>query len=93
MAVVPSGDVSSKIDTALAIAPFVVIPANQLEEAAAHLYARAGVEDTRSAVMDEVTRNDFILGVAKDILEVSLARLLHRGADLFVGSFFYRSYR
>src|SRR4029453_2682379 len=89
MPVVLSGYVTSKIDAAFAIAPLVVIPANQLEEAAAHLYARAGVEDARAAVMDEISRNDFIFGITKDTFEVSLACLFHGGADFLVGRFFH----
>src|SRR5438128_1852461 len=44
--VLPLADhVAQQIDAAMGVAPLVVVPAHQLEEAAVQLDARAGVED------------------------------------------------
>ena len=39
--------VTQQIDAAVGVAPFVVVPADQLEEAVVQLDAAAGVEDAR----------------------------------------------
>ena len=90
MAVVSPGDVANEIDAAVAVAPLVVVPAHQLEEAAVQLDAAAGVEDARVRVVDEVGRDDLVVGVGQDALQVRLARLLHRGADLLVARRLHR---
>src|SRR6266545_8303074 len=46
--------VAQQIDTAVRVAPLVVVPANELEEATVQLDARAGVEDARVLIVDEV---------------------------------------
>src|SRR4030095_8831446 len=93
MAVLPPGDVANEIDTAQAVAPLVVVPANQFEEALVYADAGASVEDTRMAVVNEISRDNFVIGISEDAFEVSLARLLHGGADFLVGSLFHRAHR
>ena len=45
--------VLQQVHAAVAVAPLVVVPADQLEEPAVQLDAAAGVEDTRRRVVDE----------------------------------------
>ena len=79
-----ANDLLQEIDGAVAVAPLVVIPTDQLEEALVKLDAAAGVEDRRVRVVDEV-RGDHLVGrVGEDALEISLAGVLHRGADFLV---------
>ena len=77
-----------EIDAAVAVAPLVVVPADQLEEPLVQADARARVEDAGGWAVDEVGRDHFILGVFQDVLEVGLGGLFHGGADLLVGGFF-----
>src|SRR5262249_45834583 len=76
--------VLQQVDAAVGVAPFVVVPRDELEEPAVQLDPAAGVEDARSRVVDEVGGNHVVVGVLQDALEVRLGGPLHRGADLLV---------
>src|SRR5205814_5548992 len=67
---------------AAGVAPLVVVPADELEEVLVELDAAAGVEDRGAAVVDEVARDDLVLGVAHDVFQIGLGGLLHRALDL-----------
>ena len=64
------------------IAPLVVIPRDDLHERVGQRDAGLGVEDGGVRIADEVGRDDHILRVIEDALELALGGLLHRGADL-----------
>src|SRR5690242_13903387 len=76
--------VAQQIDAAVGVAPFVVVPANELEEAIIQLDSRAGVEDAGVLVVDEVAGHDLIARVSEYVLQVRLARFFHGGADFLV---------
>src|ERR1051325_152836 len=63
-----------QIGHAAAVAPFVVVPAHELEEPFVQLDAGTLVEDRRRLAMDEVRAHDFILRVIENALQVRLAR-------------------
>ena len=83
-------DVFHEIDHAVAVAPLIVIPADELEELAVQLDAATGVEHGTALVVDEVGAHHFVAGPAENALEVGLAGLLHGGADFLVAGFFFR---
>jgi hypothetical protein len=76
------GDLGGQVDHAVGVAPLVVVPADELEEVLVQLDRRAGVEDRRALVVDEVGRDDLVVGVAEDALQVGLGGLLQGGLDL-----------
>src|SRR5258705_13628149 len=73
-----------KLPNAAAIAPFVVIPTDELEKPLVEFDPRARVKNRRSLGMDEVAADHFVLGIFQDALQIGLARLFHRRADLGV---------
>src|SRR5581483_4713478 len=77
-------DVFQQIANAVAVAPFVVIPTHQLEEAFVELDARTLVEDGREGAMYEVAAHHFVIGVIQDAFEVGLAGLFHGRGDFLV---------
>ena len=81
-------DVAEKVDTAVAVAPLVVIPTNEFKESFIQAHTRGGVENTRGRAVNEVGGNNFIGGVEEDALEISLRSFLHGLADFLVGSVF-----
>ena len=81
-----------QIAHAIAIAPFVVVPAHELEEALVQLDTGAGVVDGRSFRMDEVGADHFVVRVFKNALEVSLAGFFERGGDFLVARFLDGAY-
>src|SRR5262245_57853136 len=62
----PAHHVCQQIDAAVRVAPLVVVPADQLEEAIIQLDAGAGVEDARMGVVNEIAGNDLVAGVGQD---------------------------
>src|SRR5262249_16246930 len=79
-----SHHVAEQGQAAVGVGPLVVVPADQLEEAAGQPDAGGGVEDARRRVVDEVAGDDLVVGVGQDVLEVRLAGALHGGADVLV---------
>src|SRR6185369_11584147 len=79
--------VEDEVDHAVRVAPLVVVPADDLEEAllAGQVVLQGGeaVVDGRAVVVDKVAGDDFFVGVAKNALEVRLRGLLEQGVDLF----------
>src|ERR1700730_12342166 len=58
--------VPQQIDTAVRVAPFVVVPAHQFEEAVIQTDAGTGLEDAGVVIVHEVAGDDFILCVSED---------------------------
>ena len=77
--------VGEEVAHAVAVTPFIVVPADQLEEAAVQGDTGTDIENGGKRAMDEVAGDDLILGCAEDTLHVGLAGLFHSGADLFIG--------
>src|SRR6185437_3435076 len=80
-------DVFHEVNHAVAITPFVVIPAHDFEEAffalQIVLQRREAVVDGAAIVVDKVGGNQFFIGHAEDVLEIRLGRVLQRGVNLF----------
>src|SRR5438477_4360221 len=79
-----SNHVLDQIHATIGITPFVVVPANELEEAFVELDAGAGVENAGMGVVDEVGRHHLVARVSEDALEIGLTGFLESRADLFV---------
>src|SRR5688572_7462799 len=82
LALVLLRDVLQQVDTTVRVTPLVVVPADELEELRVQLHRGARVVDAGARVVDEVARDDLVIGVAEDALEVGLARALHGGVDV-----------
>ena len=81
------GDDASHLENLVRIAPLVIVPGADLDEGGIELDAGLDVEDRRAGVAAEVGRNDSLVGVTENALELALGSLLHSGADILVGSF------
>ena len=80
-------DQFDEVTNAVAVTPFVVVPADQLEELAVQFNTAPFVEDRRRLAVDKVAAHDFVFGVFQDTLQVGFAGLLHRGGDFGVAGF------
>ena len=80
-------DVAQEVSDTVAVAPFVVVPAEQLEKLAVELDAGAGVKDRGGRAMDEVRADDFVFGVFEDVFEVAFAGFFHGRGDFSVAGF------
>src|ERR1051325_1449088 len=76
--------VPQQIGHAIAVAPFVVVPADQFEKPFVQLNARAFIINRGGIAVNEIAADHFVLGRFQDSLEVSLAGPLQRFADLSV---------
>ena len=74
-----------EVEHLVRIADLVIVPADDLDEGVRQRDAGLGVEDGGAGVAEKVGRDDRLVGVAEDALELALARLAHRLADLIVG--------
>src|SRR5450631_2487550 len=64
------GDHRGEFDGAVAVAPLVVVPGDELEEGLVELDGAAGIVDAGALVVDEVAGNDLVGGIAEDALEI-----------------------
>src|SRR5205807_1533194 len=80
-------------NAAVRVAPFVVVPAYELEESLVELDTGARVKNARMGIVNEVRGHDFVTGVSQDALEIGFTGFFERRADLFVTGFLDRSHR
>src|ERR1700759_2807917 len=80
-------DVLQQIDTSIRIAPFVIVPADQFEESTVQPHAGRAIEDARVRAVEKICRDNLILRICQNPLEIGLAGLFHRGADVLVAGF------
>jgi len=78
--------VREKVADTARVAPLVVVPGNELNKVLVEGNAGLGVEDGRVLGTDEVGRDDLVLGVADDALELTLRGGLDSSLDLVVAS-------
>src|SRR5437763_9690939 len=76
--------VLQQISHAIAVAPFVVVPAHQLEEALVQFDPGAFVENRGSRAVNEIRADDFVFREFEEALEITLAGFLHRRRDFLV---------
>lgn len=69
------GDVGEQVEDTTAVAPLVVVPADELDEVLVERDAGLGVEDGRGGVAVHVRGDDLVLGVGEDSCEFLLALL------------------
>src|SRR5581483_4205371 len=81
------GDLLQEFDAAVAVAPLVIVPRDELEKPVVELDRRTGVKNRRSLAMDKVAGGDFLVGIFEDALKIGLGGLFQRGADFLEGGF------
>lgn len=64
----------------------VVVPRDELDEVVVERDTGGGIEDGGSGATDEIGRDDGVLGVVEDTLELALGSFLHGSLDGLVGS-------
>jgi hypothetical protein len=60
------GNVGNEVEDTTAVAPLVVVPADELDEVLVEGDASLGVEDGGVGVAEEVGRDDIVLGIGED---------------------------
>jgi hypothetical protein len=78
------GHVVGQVDHAVGVAPLVVVPGDDLDEAWGQSNTGISIEDGGEWAGGEVSRDNGVLGVAQDSLKGSLRCLLNLGLDLVV---------
>ena len=81
-------DARDQVDGAAAVAPFVVVPAEDLEHRAADDLRPVGGEDRAVGIADDVGRNERIFRVGEDALQRPFGGGLHGRVDFFLRDFF-----
>src|SRR5262249_14407606 len=85
-------DVLQQVRDAVAVTPFIIVPAHELEEPLVQLNAGALIEDRRGSAVDEVAGDDLVLRVFEDAFEIGLAGILHCGRDFGIAGVLGRLY-
>lgn len=68
----------------VAVAKFIVVPGNELDEVVVEGNASPSIKSGRVSVTVEVTGHNLVLSVAQDALEGALGRLLHHLLDVII---------
>ena len=79
------GNEVDKVNEAVGIAPFVVVPGTDLDELTVNA-GQTSVKDGRVSVALDVGGNVGIFGVTEDALELAFSGLLHSGVDFVNGN-------
>jgi len=66
------GDVEGQIEESVGVAPFVIVPGNQLNEVGVEGDTGLGIEDGASAVTNKVLGDDFFISVSEDTLKIQI---------------------
>ena len=77
-------DVTNEVANAIAVTPFIVVPAHQFEEAIIELDTGALVEDRTRLGVDEIGAHDFIFRVFQHTFQIGFAGALDGGGNLLV---------
>ena len=77
------GDLGDQVGGAAAVAPFVVVPADDLGHVAFNHLREVGGEDRAVGVADDVGRDDRVFGVAEHTLQRTLGSRFDGGVDVF----------
>ena len=81
---VDASHVEDQVDHLAAVAPLVVVPADQLHEGIGQRDAGLGVEDGGAGFADEVAGDDILVGVGQDALHGAFRGGFDGGADVGV---------
>lgn len=79
------GGIEEQIADTVGVAPFVIVPGNDLDKLLVKHDTSVGIEDARGVAADEVSGDDAVFGVLDDASKGSVGGLLHGGFDLIVG--------
>lgn len=84
-----TGGVDGQVNQAVGVSPLVIIPRNDLVEVVVEEDAGTGINSGGGAVVNKITRNNFILSVCKDTLHIALSGFLESTKDFVLsGSLF-----
>ncbi len=76
-----------QINQLIRVTPLIIVPRHQLDERRAQLNASLCIENRRARIRREIARNDVVLGVAQDALELAVGSRFHGSLDLVVRCF------
>jgi len=76
--------VEGQIEDSVGVAPFVVVPGDQLDEVGVKGDTGLGIEDGGSSITNEILGDDFFISVAEDTLQFTFGSFLDDLADFFV---------
>jgi len=77
--------IEEEVDNTVAVTPLVIVPGNKLDEGLVKSDTGLGIENRGLALTVEVRRNNELVSVAEDALELTLRSLLDGSADVVVG--------
>ena len=75
--------VSDQQQNLVRVAPFIVIPRNELDKGIGQTDARVRVENRGVGVSEKIGGNYLVFGVAEDALQLALRGFANGGADFF----------
>src|SRR4051794_25752641 len=76
--------VFEQIAYAVAVSPFVVVPADEFEEPIVKLDSGTFIVDRRRFAVNEIAADNFVAGGFKDALQVGLAGFFHRRGNFLI---------
>ena len=68
--------VNGKVDKAVAVSPFVIVPRNNLVEVVIQCNACLGIDNGTAGIVAEILRDEVGVTISKDSLQFTLRRLL-----------------
>jgi len=77
--------VEGQIEESVGVAPFVIVPGNQLNEVGVEGDTGLSIEDGGSGITNEILGDDFFISVSEDTLQFTFGGILDDLADFFVG--------
>lgn len=78
----------SEINHPVRVAPFIIVPRDDLDEITRELDTGFSIEDGREFAADEVLRNNILISIAKNALQGALRSFLHLCAHFLVSASF-----
>jgi hypothetical protein len=79
-------DDADEIEDTARVSPLVIVPGNELDELVVQGDTGLSIEDGGVVVSVQVGRDNLVLGVAENALELTVGSLLDGGLDLVIGS-------
>ena len=80
------GDKLNEVNNTAGVTPLVVVPGDELDKVVVQGDTSLGIEDGGGSVANQILRDNIVLGVVNNALELALSSLLDGGLDLVIGS-------
>jgi hypothetical protein len=78
------GDVEGQIEESVGVAPFVIVPGDELNEVGVKGDTGLSIEDGGSGITNEILGDDFFISVSEDTLQFTFGGFLDDLADFFI---------